>query len=105
MDELEKAKEKAAAEERRKKEEAKRQAKIDAARIAINAAGEDANVRIVLRYLAEVCDVRGNPAAVGSDFDIKTNSTMYNVGRMSIFKDIRKLMSAETENVILQREE
>lgn len=84
---------------------AKAKARADAAKVAINSAKENANVRLVLRYVFELCGFRSNPASVTSQQDVAEKATIYNVGRLSVFHDLRRLMSAETENIIEQREE
>lgn len=73
------------------------------AKIAVNSASSDENVRIVLAYLCDICGFRSNPVVRRTDGDI-SNSTFYNVGRESVFHDLRKLMSIETENLIERRE-
>jgi hypothetical protein len=103
-------------EERRSKlkqaaDEAKRrhelaQKRREEARIAINTAGENANVRIILRYLCEISGFKENPIVVQRmTGEANQGSTEYNVGRQSVFHDFCKLMSAETEILILKREE
>jgi hypothetical protein len=88
-------------EEKRVRVEKKR----EAFRLAINAAQEDANVRIILRGLCELCGFRSSPVVLNTVQDVAVNSTIYNGGREAVFHDLRKLMSAETENIVLKREE
>jgi len=83
---------------------AKAKAKLDKIKVAINGAKEDENLRIVLTYLVDLCGFRSNPVVLSPKNEV-TNATEYNVGRLSVFHDLRKLMSAETENLILRREE
>ena len=82
----------------------KRQKAKEAAGIAINAAPTDPNVAILLKFLVQICGFRENPVVMNNAAEI-TNATTFNVGRLSVYHDIRKLMSAETENLVLKREE
>ena len=93
-----------ALEEARKKHIAKLEAKIARVKVAVNAATEDENVRIILTHIFDLCGFRQDPKVVNDNKEV-TNAIIYNVGRESIFRDIRKLMSAETENLIERREE
>lgn len=93
-----------ALEEAIKKQKALSEARMARAKTAVNAAKEDENVRIILTYLMELCGFRENPVVTNINKEV-TNATTYNVGRTSVFHDFRKLMSAETENLIERREE
>jgi hypothetical protein len=83
----------------------KLQAEMERVKLAINSASENENVRIILKHVVNLCGFRSNPVVINELKDAPTNSMMYNVGRLSIFHDLRKLMSAETENLIEKREE
>ena len=83
---------------------AKRQAYVESVKVAINSAPTDPNVRIVLTHLMNACGFRESPAVMNESLEL-TNATEYNVGRLSVFHDFRKLMSAETENIIERRAE
>lgn len=76
---------------------------LDAFKQAVNSASEDANVRILLRYLVRLCGVFEDPAVYATTRDFAT-TTYHNLGRISVFRDIQKVMSVETENLILKRE-
>jgi hypothetical protein len=61
-----------------KKESARADARriIDEARIAINAAGTDKNVELVLRYVMRIAGFHLRPTVVGADGELKVNSTL-----------------------------
>jgi len=94
------------AKEMGEKESARARARqiIEEARIAINAAKENKNVEILLRYLMRVSGFHQKPVVVGADGDVKVNSTLFNSGREALYHDIRALMSAETKNIIERSE-
>jgi hypothetical protein len=73
---------------------------IEESRIAINSAGEDKNVAILLRYLMHLSGFLQKPVVVGADGDVKVNSTLFNSGREALYHDIRALMSVETKNIV-----
>lgn len=77
---------------------------VEEARIAINAAKENKNVEILLRYLMRVSGFHQKPVVVGADGDVKVNSTLFNSGREALYHDIRALMSVETKNIIERSE-
>ena len=77
---------------------------IEEARIAINAAKENKNVEILLRYIMRVSGFHQKPVVVGADGDVKVNSTLFNSGREALYHDIRALMSVETKNIIERSE-
>lgn len=85
-------------------EKAKRMVWVEKAKLAINSAKEDENVRVILTFLMELSGFRSNPIVITATHEV-TDATIYNVGRESVFHDFRKLMSAETENLIERREE
>lgn len=90
----------------KQKESARAKARqiIEEARIAINAAGENKNVEIVLRYIMRISGFHQKPVVVGADGDVKINSTLFNSGREALYHDIRALMSVETKNIIERSE-
>ena len=94
------------AKELKQKESARAKARqiIEEARIAINAAKENKNVEILLRYLMRVSGFHQKPVVVGADGDVKVNSTLFNSGREALYHDIRALMSVETKNIIERSE-
>lgn len=94
------------ANEVKQKETARAKARqiIEEARIAINAAGENKNVEIVLRYLMRISGFLQKPVVVGADGEIAVNSTLFNSGREALYHDIRALMSVETKNIIERSE-
>ena len=94
------------ANEVKQKETARAKARqiIEEARIAINAAGENKNVEIVLRYLMRISGFHQKPVVVGADGEIAVNSTLFNSGRKALYHDIRALMSVETKNIIERSE-
>lgn len=73
------------------------------ARLAINGV-ENPNVRKVLQYIMRLSGYQLNPAAIGSDGELKHTSLEYNVGRQSVYHDLRRLMSAETKNIVERSE-
>lgn len=77
---------------------------VEEARIAINAAKENKNVEIVLRYLMRRSGFFQTPAVIGGDGDVKANSTIFNAGREAMYHEMRALMSAETKNIIERSE-
>lgn len=83
------------ARERRRKED-------EAAKLAIN--DPNPNVQAVLRYVLRTSGVMSNPVAIGPDGELKRSSLEYNVGRQSIYHDMRRLMSAETKNAVERSE-
>lgn len=94
------------ANEVKQKESARARARqiIEEARIAINAAKENKNVEIVLRYIMRISGFHQKPVVVGADGDVKINSTLFNSGREALYHDIRALMSVETKNIIERSE-
>ena len=94
------------AKELKEKESARARARqiIEEARIAINAAKENKNVEILLRYIMRVSGFHQKPVVVGADGDVKVNSTLFNSGREALYHDIRALMSVETKNIIERSE-
>jgi hypothetical protein len=82
----------------------KARAIVEEARIAINAAKENKNVEIALRYIMRISGFHQKPVVVGSDGDVKVNSTLFNAGREALYHDIRNLMSVETKNIIERSE-
>ena len=90
----------------KKREAARAEARriIDEARIAINAAGEDKNVELVLRYVMRISGFHLRPVVVGEDGEVKVNSTIYNAARESLYHDLRAMMSVETKNKIERSE-
>lgn len=81
----------------------KRAKELEEARIAINGAKEDNNVRIILRHVCKESGIFGNPCVVNGNKEI-TNASTYNMGRQSVYHDIRKLMSDETKNLVERSE-
>lgn len=77
---------------------------VEEARIAVNSAGTDKNVEILLRYLIKISGFHQNPAVVGADGDVKVNATLFNAGRESVYHNIRALMSVETKNTVERSE-
>lgn len=77
---------------------------VEEARIAINSAGENKNVEILLRYLMRVSGFHQKPVVVGADGDVKVNATLFNSGREALYHDIRAMMSVETKNIIERSE-
>lgn len=77
---------------------------LEEARIAINSAGENKNVEILLRYLVRISGFHQKPVVVGVDGDVKVNATLFNSGREALYHDIRALMSVETKNIIERSE-
>lgn len=71
---------------------------------ALNAAATDANVKIVLRHIMNICGYQTNPAVIGGNAELQVSSTVYNVGRQSPWHDVRKLMSAEAKNAVERSE-
>jgi len=82
----------------------KARAIVEEARIAINAAKENKNVEIALRYIMRISGFHQKPVVVGADGDVKVNSTLFNAGREALYHDIRALMSVETKNIIERSE-
>lgn len=93
---------KAAVEVRKIVAEKKKQKEI-AARLALNGV-ENPNVRFVLQYVMELSGYQDNPVVIGPDGDVKRGSLEYNVGRESVYHDLRKLMTAETKNIVERSE-
>ena len=88
-------------EQQRKRDLAEKERKE--AELALNS--PDANTRAVLRYVMKLSGFHSNPAVcVGPDGELKHNSLEYNVGRESLYHDLRKGMSAETKNAIERSE-
>lgn len=79
------------------------QKRIEELRLAVNAAGENANVRILLQHIMRLSHVFDNPSVVNTQSEM-TNATFYNIGRSSLYLDLRKLMSADTKNIIERSE-
>lgn len=86
-------------------QQAKVKAELDKIRAAVNAVHEDPNVLVLLRYIASLSAIRKNPVVLLQTGDVSVSSSVYNVGRLSVYHDIQKHMSAETENLVLRREE
>lgn len=78
--------------------------KIDEVKLAVNAAASDANVLILLRYLRVVCGMDAPPLVIRTDGEIAEQATFYNMSRSMVYIDFKKLMSAETENLVTRRE-
>jgi hypothetical protein len=89
--------------ETQKKIEAKRK-KAEAYKIAVNSATTDANVRLLLQMLREICSYDAPVQVVGANGEILISSTVFNVGREAIYHDIRKMMSVETKNAVERSE-
>jgi hypothetical protein len=85
-----------AAAEKKEKDEA-------AARLALNGV-DNPNVLFVLRYVMKLSGFHSNPVVIGPDGDVKRGSLEYNVGRESVYHDLRKMMTAETKNSIERSE-
>lgn len=94
------------ANEVKQKESARAKARqiIEEARIAINAAKENKNVEIALRYIMRISGFHQKPVVVGANGDVMVNSTLFNSGREALYHDIRALMSVETKNIIERSE-
>jgi hypothetical protein len=87
-----------------RKEAAEKKANEDAAiRLALNGV-ENPNVRYVLQYIMRLSGFHSNPVVIGPDGDVKRGSLEYNVGRESVYHDLRKLMTAETKNIVERSE-
>jgi len=81
----------------------KKQREEEAARLAINGV-DNPNVRMVLKYVMQLSGYAINPVVIGSDGEVKTTSLEYNVGRQSVYHDLRRLMTAETKNTVERSE-
>ena len=93
---------KAQAEKRRLAAEKKERDKA-AAVLALNGI-DNPNVLFILRYVMELSGFHKSPIIVGPDGDVKHGSLEYNVGRESIYHDLRQLMTAETKNAVERSE-
>ncbi|MCK9432287.1 MAG: hypothetical protein M0R00_04950 [Candidatus Omnitrophica bacterium] len=89
--------------ETQKKIEAKRK-KAEAYKVAVNSAVTDANVRLLLQLLREICSYDAPVQVVGTNGEIQISSTVFNVGREAVYHDIRKMMSVETKNAVERSE-
>lgn len=105
MDNLEKSPEEITREAAEKKSrEEQRRKWFEEAKIAVNSASENPNVRILLRYLMSISGYQTLPIVIGQNSEIQVSSTIYNNGREAIYHDIRKLMSVETKNIVERSE-
>lgn len=89
---------------RDEKEEARAKALI-ALQVAINSAPTDPNLLIVLKHIMQIGGVKLNPVVFNRQtgtLDVK--STEYNCGRLSLCLDLLRIMSPDTENLVLKRE-
>ena len=84
-------------------EREKKQREEENARVAINGV-DNPNVRMVLKYVMRLSGYAINPVVIGSDGEVKTTSLEYNVGRQSVYHDLRRLMTAETKNIVERSE-
>jgi len=70
---------------------------------AINSDNPD--VREVLRYVANLSGFFANPVALSAaNGDVLVSGSVYNMGRESLYHDLRKMMSAGTKNIIERSE-
>lgn len=83
------------AEHRRKQKEEK-----DKVRKAIEIAGKDPNVQILLRYMAKISGQFQSLVVMKTDGDVATNAMLVNSGRRSLYLDIRRLMNDETRKMV-----
>jgi hypothetical protein len=81
-----------------------KEAKRKKIQIAINAATEDANVLILLQWLRDESGFWDIPT-VRNQTGISVEATLHNAGRESIYHDLRRLMSAETRNIVEKTED
>lgn len=79
--------------------------RIKELKIAINSAATDPNVRSILKHLRVVCGMDLAPLVMKNDGEIAKEAVLYNVARMMVYHDFKKMMTAETENAITRRDE
>ena len=77
---------------------------LNEVKVAVNSAAENVNVRLVLKHVLGLSGFYVNPVALKGDGDVAANSTVYNVGRESVYHDLRKFMSAGTKNAVERSE-
>lgn len=65
-------------------------------RKAINACGKTDYGVLLLQHLEAIAHIHDSPATTGSTGDINENKLYFNLGRQSVYLDIRKLMDRET---------
>lgn len=87
------------ADHRRKQKEEK-----DKVRKAIEIAGKDPNVQILLRYMAKISGQFQSLVVMKTDGDVATNAMLVNSGRRSLYLDIRRLMNDDTRKMIEGKE-
>lgn len=79
----------------------KRAEEFNAVKLAVNEASRDVNVKVILRYLAKVSGFffspdAGSPAIRMTD----VNQTFKNIGRESLYLDIRRMMTDEVKTIV-----
>lgn len=80
------------------------QKRLEEARLAINTAGSNENVRIVLRHVMRMSGFLKKPSVVGPNSEVQVSSTIFNVGYEALYHDLRALMSPETKNLVERSE-
>lgn len=88
--------------EKRKK---KQEARFRAVKDAVNAAKEQPNVLILLRYILNESGYRDDLHVIGPTRDIQIRSTEFNLGRRDIYRRLTNFMSPATQNLVEKREE
>jgi len=89
--------------ERAKKQEEERQRKLkelEDFKVAINSAPTDPNVALLLRWLNKTCGIDAPVHVMGNNGEVQVSSTIFNVGRLSVYQNLRKHMSVETLTVV-----
>ena len=87
-----------------KKQIDENQKHLEEARLAINTAGSNENVRIVLRHIMRISGFLKKPVVVGPNAEVQISSTIFNGGYESLYHDLRALMSPETKNTVERSE-
>ena len=71
----------------------------------MGAALENPGVRIVLRWLARESGFFKNPRVLLATGDVSATSTIYNVGRESLYLDLRRKMTDEVRTAVERKGE
>ncbi len=93
--------------ERLRKQEEERQKRLkdlENFKTAINSAPVDPNVALILKWLSKTCGIGAPIQVLGANGEVQVSSTIFNVGRLSAYQDLRKHMSIETLNVVERSE-
>ena len=73
---------------------------------ALEAAVSDPNVAIVLRHIARISGFFQNARVINPQTgDVNANGTIYNVGRESVYLDLRRMMTDEVRTIVERKGE